>query len=662
MLPAAHEPTLLPAHAAGAYRRPFLSFFTHFPPILTSLAHPCALLQLIPFAELALPLLLKLFPNLLPSTFQDQLKQEARVHRSTPAPPRFCRERGIALCCASLRQFSQPHLSLLQPPPQNSQETMKQQLKARIEMAKFLQETTESMAGQLAKSRSGAVQATAAELYDFMRRVRTGAPVSNDDIKKFAKLFNDELTLDTVDRMQLVNMCKFVGIAPYGTDTFLRYQLRKKLRDIRQDDRMIADEGVSSLTYDELRSACRIRGMRWDGETTANMQRQLEDWLELSMNAQLPSSLLILSRAFTITHLRLEDSDTTAVKDIRDTLASLPDEAFGKVEVETCVEEDSAEQKQRKLELLQHEDEMIREEECDRREAAQNEGEALQIDSGAGRAAAQADEHATSKLTSVAEVEEISEQERKQAHAKERRRMARKVARAIATLAGSSSVLPERREFQDLVKKELERYDSILHEPSKAAQVALAVSSDPAAARLSTRVNNMLGSLEKELNKVDASIGPKLHKLDLNKDGVLDSMELDAASLLLKDFMGATGCDDVRDILGDVMDAQGRVKVQALLQLALEEDPDEAPVRLDPTAPFFNPVLLASAPAVGGLCGGGAALSVRQTLSALCACVVRASAAPPSLRIVLCQLSHSLRSFYFCFAPQFAQDQQNSGS
>lgn len=391
-------------------------------------------------------------------------------------------------------------------PPLLAQEGLKQQLKARIELARFLQETTETMASQLAKNRGGEVQATASELYDFMRRVRTGAPVSNADIKRFAKLFNDELTLDTVDRVQLVNMCKFVGIAPYGTDTFLRYQLRKKLRDIRQDDRMIAAEGVTSLTYDELRAACRIRGMRWDGETTAGMRQQLEDWLELSMNSKLPSSLLILSRAFTITHHRLEDADAAAVGDIRDTLASLPDEAFGKVEVQACVEEDNAEQMQRKLENLQHEEEMILEEASDRREAAQHEAEPA--DSGAaphlGAASALAEgDDPSSKLTSVAEVEEISDQERKIAHEKERRRMARRVARAIATLAASSPVLPERKEFQELVQKEIGRYDTILRSDAPVK----AVSVDAATARISRRVNSMLTSLEKELNKVDASIG-----------------------------------------------------------------------------------------------------------------------------------------------------------
>jgi hypothetical protein len=43
--------------------------------LLTPLLSPP---QVIPFMELALPVLLKLFPNMLPSTFQDKLKHEAR--------------------------------------------------------------------------------------------------------------------------------------------------------------------------------------------------------------------------------------------------------------------------------------------------------------------------------------------------------------------------------------------------------------------------------------------------------------------------------------------------------------------------------------------------------------------------------------------------------
>ena len=49
--------------------------------------------------------------------------------------------------------------------------------------------------------------------------------------------------------------------------------------------------------------ACRARGMRGPfGEgAVAFMRRQLQDWLDLSLHRGLPSSLLLLSRAFTIT-------------------------------------------------------------------------------------------------------------------------------------------------------------------------------------------------------------------------------------------------------------------------------------------------------------------------------------------------------------------------
>ena len=52
-------------------------------------------------------------------------------------------------------------------------------------------------------------------------QVRAGEPVSQYEIVKFAQLFNDELTLDNLERIHLVNLCRFVGIQPFGTDAFL---------------------------------------------------------------------------------------------------------------------------------------------------------------------------------------------------------------------------------------------------------------------------------------------------------------------------------------------------------------------------------------------------------------------------------------------------------
>ena len=75
-------------------------------------------------------------------------------------------------------------------------------------------------------SSTGATQASASQLYDFMKRVRAGEMVSNYELMKFAPLFNDELTLDNLERIHLINLCRFVGISPFGTDNFLVSRLR----------------------------------------------------------------------------------------------------------------------------------------------------------------------------------------------------------------------------------------------------------------------------------------------------------------------------------------------------------------------------------------------------------------------------------------------------
>ena len=55
---------------------------------------------------------------------------------------------------------------------------------------------------------------------------------------------------------------------------------------MQRDDRAIQDEGVDALMDDELRSACRARGMRTPFGEGARifMLRQLTEWLDLSLN------------------------------------------------------------------------------------------------------------------------------------------------------------------------------------------------------------------------------------------------------------------------------------------------------------------------------------------------------------------------------------------
>uniref|UniRef100_A0A453CBA0 Letm1 RBD domain-containing protein n=1 Tax=Aegilops tauschii subsp. strangulata TaxID=200361 RepID=A0A453CBA0_AEGTS len=268
---------------------------------------PFAVFIIIPFMELLLPVFLKLFPNMLPSTFQDKMKEE---------------------------------------------EALKRKLKARMEYAKFLQDTAKEMAKEVQTSRSGDIKQTAEDLDKFLDKVRKGGHVPNEEILSFAKLFNDELTLDNINRSRLVNMCKYMGIQPFGTDNYLRFMLRKKLRDIMNDDKMIEAEGVESLSDEELRHACRERG-HLDLLSTEEMRHQLKDWLDLSLNQSVPSSLLILSRAFTVSGKMKPEEAVVA------TLSSLPDEVVGTVGT-VLPSEDSVSERKRKLEFIEMQEELIK--------------------------------------------------------------------------------------------------------------------------------------------------------------------------------------------------------------------------------------------------------------------------------------------------------------
>ncbi len=57
--------------------------------------------------------------------------------------------------------------------------------------------------------------------------------MNNSQLVKFAQLFNDELTLDTLERVHLINLCRFIGVTPFGTDEFLRTRLRARLAAIK---------------------------------------------------------------------------------------------------------------------------------------------------------------------------------------------------------------------------------------------------------------------------------------------------------------------------------------------------------------------------------------------------------------------------------------------
>jgi hypothetical protein len=227
---------------------------------------PFSILIIIPGSEPLLPFILRMFPGLLPSTFQSQDVKAAE---------------------------------------------QKKLLQMRVELASFLQDTMEYMGQELRTRDPTATSASAGgnvpvneagRLMGMVTSARSGKVLATEDIVQVSKLFKDEITLENLGRHQLMGMARLLGLSAYGSDGFLRYQLRSKIKSIRTDDAEIRREGLEALSKEELIEACRERGMRASGLTEGGLRDQLEQWLDLSMRKEVPLSLLILSRALTFSN------------------------------------------------------------------------------------------------------------------------------------------------------------------------------------------------------------------------------------------------------------------------------------------------------------------------------------------------------------------------
>ncbi|XP_051038122.1 LETM1 domain-containing protein LETM2, mitochondrial isoform X2 [Phodopus roborovskii] len=174
------------------------------------------------------------------------------------------------------------------------EEKQKKKMAAKLEIAKFLQETMTEMARRnLAKLGDASSQ-----LSSYVKQVQTGHRPSTKEIVRFSKLFEDQLALEHLDRSQLVALCKLLELQTFGTNNLLRFQLLMTLKSIKADDKIIAKEGAKALSVSELQAACRARGMRSLGLTEEQLWQQLTEWLDLHLKENVPPSLLLLSRTF----------------------------------------------------------------------------------------------------------------------------------------------------------------------------------------------------------------------------------------------------------------------------------------------------------------------------------------------------------------------------
>ncbi|KAM8794561.1 LETM1 domain-containing protein LETM2, mitochondrial [Eudromia elegans] len=238
---------------------------------------PFLVFVIVPFMEFLLPVFLKIFPEMLPSTFETESKKE---------------------------------------------EKQKKRLNAKLELAKFLQETIAEMA-----KRNKADTGEGKQFSSYVHQIRhTGQQPSTREIVRFSKLFEDELALEHLERPQLVALCKLLELPPIGTNNLLRFQLLLRLRTIKTDDELIAKEGVNGLSVSELQSACRARGMRSLGLSAEQLKEQLRQWLDLHLKENVPPSLLLLSRALYLIDIKPQIPQNKVDETAEEVVPALPED------------------------------------------------------------------------------------------------------------------------------------------------------------------------------------------------------------------------------------------------------------------------------------------------------------------------------------------------
>ncbi|KAG8345471.1 putative LETM1 like protein [Trypanosoma vivax] len=207
---------------------------------------PFSFFILIPFSELLLPVALKMFPDLIPSTFETKSQGRNRI---------FTTAMGT--------------------------------LRARRQVMEFLSST--------------ALVSFTKEQQEVVRSSAMGEAVNANQIRLIASHFGrdgpfnvyntpDSITLFLARTLGVYKMHH--NLLPSNImSPYMRRKIIRHYNSIRVDDRMLRLEGLDDLTDEELIKANIVRGMRWT-EDAETLRIQLEWWISLSRDPEVPYNTL----------------------------------------------------------------------------------------------------------------------------------------------------------------------------------------------------------------------------------------------------------------------------------------------------------------------------------------------------------------------------------
>lgn len=207
---------------------------------------PFVVILIIPFAEFALPVLLKFFPNMLPSTFASESQKEASRARK---------------------------------------------LQAKLKVIELLQAASENLVLRGKLDSNDAHES----LLSFMTKISRSEEIKVQEVIKISQIFNKEFSLDSLNKSQLVSLAKFFGLPSLGNAFILQESLKFKWNLISKDDGHIMKDGIDSLSPAELQEVAVSRGFS-HANPYQDQKQYVQEWITLSKE-NVPPYLLLLSRA-----------------------------------------------------------------------------------------------------------------------------------------------------------------------------------------------------------------------------------------------------------------------------------------------------------------------------------------------------------------------------
>jgi len=460
---------------------------------------PLSFFILVPMMEFALPFALRLFPNLLPSTFEEKHQRE---------------EKRVKLLKVRLEMAQLLEHTLEK---HAAQVTAAERAKLRKEEEELdvgglsLDETREHELKLLARKQSVGGKMPE-DVRRFMVQMREGGVpnASTDELLTMMRGFKDNVTLDHLYRDQLVAMARFLGMNAFAPTAILRFQIRQRLRKLRNEDKDIMWEGVDTVREDELLVDLRARGLPTLNLRPDQMRSTLHNWLQLSQKKEIPYTLLILTNMLHFASLREEQQQLTktiadgATRDpeidvaaAKAALSSLPSD----LAVDSTLVSQVDVSNDDKLQALVREERLVDEE----REVAESFVEA----------------------ETLADDDELSDTPKKKPKAEKKKPKTEKklqlshdqvgeIAEAVELMAADSPVANQRLEVEELLCEREGRRERIEEAGKRSKTVAM----------LDGRVAAMIESLKTELEQTESTIGQAFHSLDLDGDGVLSREEL----------------------------------------------------------------------------------------------------------------------------------------